>query len=91
MATFAYTSRVVAQNTTDNNNMTQGTEDVCVKEDGEPQPTKYHDDYFIYERGRDSRLNTDGKWMLFYLNQNINAAWIKAKTLLRKGNIKSLR
>ena len=88
MTTFVYASSVIANSIMDNN--TQGTEDVSVEDDGEPKPME-RDSFWIQEMGRGPRLNTSGKWMLFYLNQNINAAWIKAKTLLRKGNIKSLR
>jgi len=83
MTTFTYASRVVARSTVEND-MTQGTEDVIAVDDGEPKPTT-SDDYFLFERGRDSRLNCDGKWMLFYLNRNIDAAWVKAKALFRKG------
>ena len=86
MTTFVYASSVIANSIMDNN--TQGTEDVSVEDDGEPKPME-RDSFWIQEMGRGPRLNISGKWMLFYLNQNINAAWIKAKTLLRKGNIKS--
>jgi len=57
-----------------------------VHDDGETKPSQVSNDYWIYETSTShSSSPGGGKWMLFYRNKDIDAAWIKAKTCMRSG------
>jgi len=61
--------------------------DVDFPDDGEPRPSQVSDQYWIHEIPPGRVGPTDGKWMLFYLNKDIDAVWRKAKSLFRKGRL----
>jgi len=57
-----------------------------LQDDAETKPSQVSKDYWLYEKSNFPNTSpANGKWMLFYLNKDIDAAWIKAKTLMRKG------
>ena len=44
------------------------------------EPTSYEDQYWLYHRiGPESECKWDGKWLLYYLNKDIEEAWETAK------------
>lgn len=57
-----------------------------VRDDAETKPSQVSSAYWLFESSSAPASSAGGgKWMLFYLNKDIDAAWIKAKTLMRKG------
>jgi len=54
-------------------------------DDGEPRPSQVSDQFWLFERPQGAMGPVDGKWMLFYPNKDMDAAWIKAKKLFRGG------
>ena len=81
MTTFTY----VARTRTESHEVTAPGLDF--PDDGEPRPSQVSDQYWIQEMPPGRVGPTDGKWMLFYLNKDIDAAWRKAKSLFRKGDL----
>ena len=57
----------------------------AMTDDGEPKPSEEVNNFWIFERPRGPTGPTDGKWMLFFLDSDIDAAWMKAKRLFRAG------
>jgi len=57
-----------------------------VRDDAETKPSQVSSAYWLFESASAPPSSAGGgKWMLFYPNKDIDAAWIKAKTLMRKG------
>jgi len=56
-----------------------------IQDDGEIKPSRVSDQFWLQENAPGAMGSLDGKWMLFYWNKDIDAAWVKAKMLLRRG------